>query len=31
MASNSKPLDYIFTYKGVDYDASDFVQKHPGG
>lgn len=31
MASNKKSIDYIFTYKGIDYDVGDFVKKHPGG
>lgn len=36
MSSNSEnPVKdddkYIFTYKGIDYDASEYIGKHPGG
>lgn len=23
--------EFIFTYRGIDYDASEFITKHPGG
>lgn len=27
----NKQEEFIFTYKGIDYDATDYVKKHPGG
>ena len=28
---SSTESKYLFVYKGVEYDATDYVTKHPGG
>jgi cytochrome b involved in lipid metabolism len=27
----AKPTRYTFVYKDMEYDASDYLEKHPGG
>jgi cytochrome b involved in lipid metabolism len=29
--STTKKEQYRFVYKGVEYDATDYAEKHPGG
>jgi cytochrome b involved in lipid metabolism len=31
MASTTEQEQFLFIYKGVEYDATDYADKHPGG